>query len=88
MRGNQFYFEKIKDLSYKVEYYYDGVKVLDASYSVNNVEYGTETTFIDKKKTGYKLSNVENNKVLVKDNHLVVKVYYVKDTFNYTVKYY
>ena len=82
------YFEKIKDLSYKVEYYYDGVKDLDASYSVNNVEYGTETTFIDKKKTGYKLSNVENNKVLVKDNHLVVKVYYVKDTFNYTVKYY
>ena len=82
------YFEKIKDLSYKVEYYYDGVKEKDASYSVNNVEYGTETTFIDKKKTGYKLSNVENNKVLVKDNHLVVKVYYVKDTFNYTVKYY
>ena len=82
------YFEKIDDLSYKVEYFYDGTKDTDATYIVNGVEYGTEATFIDKKKTGYKLSKVENNKVLVKNNHLVVRVYYVKDTFNYTVKYY
>ena len=82
------YYKTINDLSYKVEYYYDGVHDTSKDYPVNNVVYGTKTTYVSKNKTGYKLSKVENNDVAVKDNNITVRVYYVKDQFSYTVKYY
>ena len=82
------YYETISDLSYNVEYYYDGVHDTSKDYTVNNVVYGTKTTYINKNKTGYKFSRVENNNVTVKDNTITVRVYYVKDQFSYTVKYY
>ena len=82
------YYEYIKDLSYKVEYYYDGVIDNNNTYAVYNVSYGDKTTYVNKNKTGYKFSKVTNNNVSVKNSEIVVRVYYVKDTFNYTVKYY
>ena len=81
----------IKDVfSYKVEYYYDGE--IDNS-KTENVEVSSNTiidTYQDKNIVGYKLDKVENLPLTVTTNseENVIKVYYVKDKFNYTVEYY
>ena len=87
----------VKDsFSYRVEYYYDGV--IDNNKTVpNTAEYDSIiTTYEDKVITGYVLEKVtpvdNNNNVSLRitenaDNN-VIRVYYVKDNFDYTVEYY
>ena len=81
----------VKDeFKYTVEYYYDGTiddkktETYTATYQdvINNYE--------DKNITGYKLEKTENLPLTVSENpeNNVIKVYYVKDEFKYTVEYY
>lgn len=90
-------FYYVKDsFSYTVEYYYDGVKD-DNKTEKDTAEYDSIiTTYDDKVITGYVLEKVtpvdDNNNVSLRitenaDNN-VIRVYYVKDNFDYTVEYY
>ena len=81
----------VKDnFDYTVEYYYQGVK--DDSKTVRGSElFGLEvTTYEDKVIDGYKFERVENNPLMITEEptNNVMKVYYVKDNFGYTVEYY
>ena len=87
----------VKDsFSYSIEYYYDGVKD-DNKKETDTAEYDSIiTTYEDKVITGYVLEKVtpvdDNNNVSLRitenaDNN-VIRVYYVKDNFDYTVEYY
>lgn len=76
----------IDNLSYRVEYYYDG-KIDESKTEIkNNITYGTLTSYIDKLIDGYRFSTVTGNNIQVTDNSLVVKVYYEREkaTFNAT----
>ena len=85
-----FYYTKKTDIKYKVEYYYDGqinesnTETLQATYKEVIEDYE------DKNITGYKLEKTENLPLTISANEEdnVIKVYYVKDTFKYTVEYY
>ena len=90
-------FYYVKDsFSYRVEYYYDGV--IDNNKTVpNTAEYDSIiTTYEDKVITGYvleKVTPVDNNKnvslrITENADNNVIRVYYVKDNFDYTVEYY
>ncbi len=81
----------VKDkFNYAVEYYYDGQKdeskteILEATYQDKITEYE------DKNITGYKLEKVENTPLTITEvvENNIIKVYYIKDKFNYTVNYY
>ena len=81
----------IKDnFGYTVEYYYDNVK--DNSKTENGTaEYqSTIDNYTDKNITGYKLDRTENLPLTISETPAdnVIKVYYVKDNFGYTVEYY
>jgi uncharacterized protein YegL len=77
----------ISDLSYKVEYYYDGVIDDSKTEIKDNITYGTLTSYTDKLKDGYEFASVTGNNVKVTDNSKVVKVYYerVAATFESTI---
>ena len=81
----------VKDeFKYTVEYYYDGT-IDNKATETKAAVYGTEiSTYTDKVKTGYKLEKTENLPLTVSENpeNNVIKVYYVKDEFKYTVEYY
>ena len=85
-----FYYQKKTDIKYTVEYYYDGqinesnTETLQATYKEVIEDYE------DKNITGYKLEKTENLPLTISANEEdnVIKVYYVKDTFKYTVEYY
>ncbi|MBS7315033.1 MAG: InlB B-repeat-containing protein [Clostridiaceae bacterium] len=81
----------VKDtFAYTVEYYYDGVK--DASKTVNDTAayQAVINSYTDKVIDGYKLDKVEGKPLTISSNAAsnVIRVYYVKDTFAYTVEYY
>ncbi len=78
----------INDLSYTVEYYYDNVIDNGKTYPVNNVTYGTLSTYTPKQIDGYKFASVTGNGISIIDNTTVVKVYYIKDSFAYRIEYY
>ena len=90
-------FYYVKDsFSYSVEYYYDGVKD-DNKKETDTAEYDSIiTTYEDKVITGYvleKVTPVDNNKnvslrITENADNNVIRVYYVKDNFDYTVEYY
>ncbi len=81
----------VKDkFDYKVEYYYDGIKD-DTKTETNKVTFGDEVkTYTDKNVIGYILEKVENLPLTVTENvdNNIIKVYYSKDTFEYTIEYY
>lgn len=86
------YYYELTKYSYRVEYYYDG-KISDPDTDVFNVPFGTLIqTYKDKNIEGYTLDkdNMPNIPLRVGDNPLenVIKIYYVKDQFDYTVEYY
>ncbi|MCF2662943.1 S-layer homology domain-containing protein, partial [Oscillibacter valericigenes] len=86
-----------KTLSYTVEYYKDNVKV-DADTQIESAEVwvNASTLTVDASKinttnkyNGYKLDSATTGTIPVSiANGGVIKVYYVKDTFGYTVEYY
>ena len=86
-----------KDLSYTVEYYKDGQKVEeDTQIQKNTVQVlQPDTLTVDKsqintqnKYIGYKLDTVNTSIPNTINNGEIIKVYYVKNQFNYTVEYY
>ncbi len=81
----------IKDnFDYTVKYFYDGVENTEKAETVS-AEFGSQiTTYEDKVIDGYKLDKTENLPLTISSNasNNVIKVYYVKDNFNYTVKYF
>lgn len=86
------YYYELTKYSYRVEYYYDG-KISDPDTDVFNVPFGTLIqTYKDKNIEGYTLDkdNMPNIPLKVGDNPLenVIKIYYVKDQFEYIVEYY
>ncbi len=81
----------VKDnFDYTVEYYYDGVKDDSKTDTVEATYQDKITTYTDKNKTGYKLDKTENLPLTVSadESKNVIRVYYVKDNFDYTVEYY
>ena len=81
----------VKDtFKYNVEYYYDG-EINEGETEEYTATFQDEITeYEDKNITGYKLEKTENLPLTITENpdNNVIKVYYVKDTFNYTVEYY
>ena len=81
---------KKSTFEYKVEYYYDGV-IDNTKTETTQATYGDEiNTYTDKNIVGYKFEKTENLPLTVSENpdSNVIKVYYVKDVFEYTVEYY
>ncbi len=81
------YYSK-QNVNYKVEYYYDNV-IDNNKTEINTAKYQDEITeYVDKNITGYKLEKVEGIPLKLDVNENTIKVYYIKDQFNYTVEYY
>ena len=81
----------VKDnFGYTVEYYYDGE--IDDTQTENKTATYEEviTEYTDKNKIGYKFEKVEGTPLTITEiaANNVIKVYYVKDNFGYTVEYY
>ena len=85
-----FYYQKRTDIEYTVEYYYDNKLDNDKTEIYTATFKDVIEEYEDKNITGYKFEKTENLPLTIvadeKDN--VIKVYYVKDTFKYTVQYY
>ena len=85
------YYKAREDLSYRIEYYYDGVINNDETINVDNVKFGTVVSeFTDKAIEGYQFSSVSNYPLTVgvneEDN--VIRVYYtIRTDLYYTVNY-
>ena len=77
------------DFAYTVEYYYDNVKDGDLTYSDTATFEDVITTYPPQPKTGYKwVSDTAPLTIGANETENVIKVYYVKDDFAYTVEYY
>ena len=73
--------------SYSVEYYYDGVKDETKTMGGTALAGTIISAYVDKNIPGYKLEkNVEPIEIKESDN--ILKVYYVKDSYTYTIEYY
>ena len=81
----------VKDkFKYTVEYYYDGIRN-SSNYETYEGTYLDEITdYVDKNITGYKLEKIVNRPLKISEiaENNVMKVYYVKDEFDYTIEYY
>lgn len=68
------------EVSYTVEYYYDGVKD-DTKTELHSAESGTQIdSYAEKQIDGYKFDRVENCPLTLQENsNNVINVYYVKD---------
>lgn len=78
------------NFEYSIEYYYDGVRD-DELTETQETAYQTKIkTYTNNIKTGYRLDKTSNFPLTVGVNvgYNVIRVYYVKDTFNYTIEYY
>ena len=85
------YYEK-DEFKYTIEYYYDGIKDEEKTEE-NKATYLDEITnnnIIDKNITGYKLEKIEGLPLTIteREQDNLIKVYYEKDEFRYTVEYY
>ncbi len=80
----------INQYNYTVQYYYDG-QINDSQTVTSSADFeSTISTYPDKKLPGYKLEKTENFPLTISataENN-VIKVYYVKDSFGYTIEYY
>ena len=87
-----------KDLSYTVEYYKEGIKVEEDTQVVTQTVQVLEPDVltVDKsqintkdKYSGYKLEKIDPVEIPeMIENSGIIKVYYTKDSFEYTVEYY
>ena len=79
------------NLKYTVEYYFDGQIDGELTDIVEKNQKGKIIdTYADKNKIGYKLDEIENLPLTISENQEknIIKIYYVKDSFGYTVNYY
>ena len=87
-----------KNLSYTVEYYKEGIKVEEDTQVVTQTVQVLQPDVLTVDKTqintvdkypGYKLEKIEPAEIPeVIENNGIIKVYYTKDSFEYTVEYY
>ena len=81
----------VKDnFEYSIEYYYDEV-INSEETETGTAEFLSEVNgYEDKNIVGYKLDKVENDPLTITavEANNVMKVYYVKGNFDYTVEYY
>ena len=85
------YYTKRTDLSYKVEYYYDGELDESKTDVIENQTYETVIEEVTNKIIpGYKLEKTENLPLTIQEYEglNIIKVYYIKDQFDYKVEYY
>ena len=84
------YFYELKKFDYTVEYYYDGVIDDTKTETITATYQDVISTYTDKIITGYKLDRTENLPLTVSEvvANNVIRIYYVKDQFDYTVEYY
>ena len=78
------------EFEYTIEYYYNG-KIDKSKTESSKAEFESVIeTYEDKNITGYVLSKVENLPLTISENENknVIRVYYVKGTYKYTVNYY
>ncbi|MDO5340483.1 MAG: hypothetical protein Q4E78_10300, partial [Eubacteriales bacterium] len=77
------------EYAYTVEYYYDDV-IDNAKTDTFKAKYNTQvSTYADKNITGYKLERATTPITITTDaSQNVIRVYYVKDWFKYTINYY
>ena len=84
----------VKDnFTYTVEYYKDGSAQPFVTSEPFTAEFGSQITVVDtetNRPDGYKVDKTENLPLTITSNpsNNVIKVYYVKDIFGYTVEYY
>ena len=84
----------IKKFSYVVNYYYDDVK--ESSNTISDVTYGTvvkaEDYYLASEdvRTGYVLdsSKTDSGNYTIKDNNVVIDIYYKKNSFGYKINYF
>ncbi len=84
------FYYKLNNYNYTVEYYYSEELDNEKTEKLEAV-YGSEITeYTDKNITGHKLDKVEGLPLTISENEEqnVIKVYYVKEKFNYEVYYY
>lgn len=81
-------YTKINNLSYKVEYYFDGIKDDNRTVIYNDIEYGAPASYDEINKEGYSKCLVinDNNKII--SNDTIVSVYYCRNDYEYQVNYY
>lgn len=77
------------NIEYSVEYYFDG-KLVETSKISGNQKNKEITSYEDKTKEGYTLDKVENLPLVIseKEDENVIRVYYKKASYGYTVFYY
>lgn len=76
--------------NYKVHYFYDGIENVDKAV-IKSVKYQTVIdNYEDKNITGYMFEKDENKPLTVTENeeNNYINVYYIKNSFNYTVHYF
>ena len=77
------------EYAYTVEYYYDDV-IDNSKTDTFTAKYNTQvSTYADKKEQGYKFERATTPITITTDaSKNVIRVYYVKDWFKYTINYY
>ena len=83
------YYQRL-DIDYTVHYFYDGVEN-NYMKETNAAKYGTIVSqYTDKNIEGYKLERVNPQSIVISLNpeENVINVYYVKESYNYSVEYY
>jgi len=84
----------LKEYTYKVQYYYDEVLYSEIN-NIKPVTYGTEVEpskyYLTNEDIleGYKLDsdNTDSETVVIDRENKVIRIYYIKDNFDYTVNY-
>ena len=81
---------KVEEFEYTIEYYYEGTKD-ESKTETLKAKFGSEISeYIDKNISGYKLARTEGLPLTITNNAVnnIIKIYYIKDEFEYTVEYY
>ena len=82
----------VKDVQYgyKVEYYYDGILDNTRTEIISAEKDSIVSKYTDKCITGYEVERIENLPLTISENldQNVMKIYYVKGDFQYTIEYY
>ena len=81
---------ELNKYKYSIEYYYDGV--LDPNETIEGFDYfgNVINDYEEKLRDGYRFDRDENTelKITADESKNVMRIYYVKDVFGYTIEYY
>ena len=82
----------LKKFNYDVNYYYDGIKDNDKSYTESDVTYGTvvnanELYFANTDEYSLDTERSTSGNVTINDNGITIDIYYKKNSYSYSVHY-